>query len=223
MNDIQANSFTIFDGHRHLATGELSTIALVAKRAIEGGAVGPVLIFDDGTGRSFDVNIRGSDTEVLARLSGVAAHEITASNLPTTGFTSDISESINGAGAVDGHRGRGRPKLGVVPREVTLLPRHWEWLSTQPGGASVTLRKLVEEARRTHADRDRIRRSHERAYEFMSAMAGDFPGFEEGIRALFANDRAKFSELIAAWPVDVRDHATYLAFGDAVKNPPSSR
>src|ERR1700739_3037247 len=42
----------------------------------------------------------------------------------------------------------GRPKLGVVAREVTLLPRHWDWLATQPGGGSVALRKLVGEARR---------------------------------------------------------------------------
>ncbi len=108
-------------------------------------------------------------------------------------------------------RGRGRPKLGVVAREVTLLPRHWEWLSAQPGGASVALRKLVEQARLTHGERDKTRKAHERAYYFMSAMAGDMPGFEEATRALFANDMRAFGELIAAWPNDVRDHATWLA------------
>lgn len=209
------NSYTIFDGHSRIATGDLCTIAIAVKRAIEGGAIGPVLCFDDDTGCSFDINTRGTDAEVLERLGGVPA----AVDLPTDSLLSDSSELNDDGSPAAGQRRRGRPKLGVVPREVTLLPRHWDWLSTQPGGASVALRKLVEEARRTHADRDRIRRAHERAYQFMSAMAGDFPGFEEGIRALFTNDRAKFSKLIAAWPVDVRDYATRLAFGDEDKNP----
>jgi hypothetical protein len=111
-------------------------------------------------------------------------------------------------------RGRGRPKLGVVAREVTLLPRHWEWLGTQPGGASVALRKLVEEARRTSGDRDRSRAARDAAYHFMSAMAGNLPGFEEASRALFADDRRRFAGLIAGWPDDVRDHTVKLAFGD---------
>ncbi len=74
-------------------------------------------------------------------------------------------------------RGRGRPKLGVVAREVTLLPRHWDWLNAQPGGASVALRKLVEQARRANGDADRARAAREAAYHFMSAMAGDLPAF----------------------------------------------
>jgi hypothetical protein len=111
-------------------------------------------------------------------------------------------------------RGRGRPKLGVVAREVTLLPRHWDWLNTQPGGASVALRKLVEEARRTSGDRDRTRAAQEAAYHFMSAIAGDLPGFEEATRALFAYDRRRFGDLVAQWPEDVRDHAIRLAFAD---------
>jgi uncharacterized protein len=114
-------------------------------------------------------------------------------------------------------RGRGRPRLGVVAREVTLLPRHWEWLSGQPGGASVALRKLVEQARRDHDGRDRIRRAQESAYRFMSAMAGDRPGFEEAARALFAGDRARFDRLVKPWPADIRDHARKLA---AVALPP---
>lgn len=102
----------------------------------------------------------------------------------------------------------------MVAREVTLLPRHWEWLARQPGGASVVLRKLVEEARRTHAESDKRRKAQESAYHFMSAIAGNLPGFEEATRALFANDRQRFGERIAAWPDDVRDHAVKLAFGE---------
>lgn len=190
-------SYIAFCGFRRIASGSLQTVALAVKQAIESRTAGPVLIFDDATGRSIDVDIRGSDQEVLARLS-----------LPTTTAT-------NSAGAEERAgepRGRGRPKLGVVPREVTLLPRHWEWLATQPGGASVALRKLVEAARRTHAEGDSRRKAQERAYHFMSAMAGDMPGFEEATRALFATDQQRFRELVAAWPDDIRDHATALAF-----------
>lgn len=111
-------------------------------------------------------------------------------------------------------RGRGRPRLGVVAKEVTLLPRHWDWLNVQPGGASVALRKLVDEARRTSGDADRIRAAQEAAYRFMSAVGGNLPGFEEATRALFAYDRRRFTELIAAWPEDVRDYAIALAFAD---------
>jgi len=116
----------------------------------------------------------------------------------------------------DPARGRGRPRLGVVAREVTLLPRHWDWLNSQPGGASVALRKLVDEARRTRGDSDRVRAAQEAAYRFLSAIAGNLPGFEEALRALFAYDRRRFADLIAGWPQDVRDHAIHLAFADQV-------
>jgi hypothetical protein len=108
-------------------------------------------------------------------------------------------------------RSPGRPKLGVVAREVTLLPRHWEWLNRQPGGASVALRKLVEDARRVNEGRDGVRRAQEVAYRFMSTIAGDLPGFEEATRALFARDRSRFGENTLSWPADVREHASKLA------------
>ena len=115
---------------------------------------------------------------------------------------------------VEAPRGPGRPRLGVVAREVTLLPRHWDWLNSQPGGASIALRKLVEEARKNSGDRDRIRAAQESAYRFMSAVAGNLPDFEEASRALFAYDRRRFAHLIAAWPEDVRDYLVALAFSD---------
>jgi uncharacterized protein len=111
-------------------------------------------------------------------------------------------------------RGPGRPRLGVVAKEVTLLPRHWDWLNVQPGGASVALRKLVDEARRVSGDRDRTRAAQEAAYRFMSAVAGNLPGFEEATRALFAYDRRRFTEFVAKWPDDVRNYAVKLAFAD---------
>ncbi|WP_431096557.1 DUF2239 family protein [Polaromonas aquatica] len=108
-------------------------------------------------------------------------------------------------------RAVGRPKLGVVAREVTLLPRHWEWLSRQSGGASVALRKLVEEARKSNEARDTARSAREAAYRFMTEMGGDFPDFEEASRALFAGDRARFESLVEPWPEDVRTYLVKLA------------
>lgn len=108
-------------------------------------------------------------------------------------------------------RGPGRPKLGVVGREVTLLPRHWEWLNAQPGGASVALRKLVEQARRDNEAADRARLSQEATYRFMTAMAGNEPGFEEACRALYAGDRTAFQSRVAEWPDDVATYAARLA------------
>jgi len=116
--------------------------------------------------------------------------------------------------------GPGRPKLGVVAREVTLLPRHWQWLSSQPEGASVVLRKLVEEARRANAGKDGVRRSQEAASRFMSVMAGDAPGFEEAARALFAGDAERFDQRVEGWPADLRDHAGTLA-GVALEDQPA--
>jgi len=111
----------------------------------------------------------------------------------------------------DTPRGVGRPKLGVVAREVTLLPRHWDWLNRQPGGASVALRRLVQEASRVNADRDAVRASREATYRFMTAIAGALPGFEEATRALFAGERNRFEGLIDAWPVDLRSHLQKLS------------
>jgi len=126
----------------------------------------------------------------------------------------DFRGTPNAGEATAEPRGRGRPKLGVVPREVTLLPRHWDWLNSQPGGASVALRKLVDEARRSSGDADRIRAAQEAAYRFLSAIAGNLPGYEEATRALFAYDRRRFGEHIAGWPEDIRDYAVKLAFSD---------
>jgi hypothetical protein len=199
--------YTSFNGYRRIASGSLQTNALAVKRALESGAASPVLIFDNATGRSIDIDTRGSDEEVAARLAP---------------FSRPAAALVDSEVPAEEPRGRGRPKLGVIAREVTLLPRHWEWLAAQPGGASVALRKLVEEARRANVDKDKIRKAQERAYHFMSAIAGDLPAFEEATRALFANDRLKFGEQIATWPSDVRDHAIRLAFSDDVQALPDN-
>jgi uncharacterized protein len=195
MTPTLSNSHTAFDGHRRLASGPPQEVALAVRTALASGAAGPLFIYDDATGRVIDLDARGPADELAA---APPAPEPNLEMDPTAGEL----------------RGRGRPKLGVVAREVTLLPRHWDWLGTQPGGASVALRKLVEEARRTSGDRDRIRAAQEAAYRFMSSIGGDLPGYEEALRALFAYDRRKFGDLVAAWPEDVRDHAVKLAFSD---------
>ena len=187
-------TFTAFLGQRRLASGPVAEVALAVKRAETSG---PIAIFNDETGRAVDFDLRGDEREVLQRLAKSVPH---GSAPPDTAPPSEP-------------RGRGRPRLGVVAREVTLLPRHWEWLNVQPGGASVALRRLVEEARRGGSEQDRERRAREAAYHFMSAMAGNFPHFEEASRALFAEDRPRFAALTADWPADIRDHIIRLAYG----------
>ena len=191
-------NFTAFMGQRLLAAGPLAEVALAVMNAGRRPASPPIVIFSDATGRPIDLDLRGTERDIIARL-------------PQPASPPDVETEETAAAEP---RGRGRPKLGVVAREVTLLPRHWEWLGAQPGGASVALRKLVEEARRANGDADRARAARDAAYRFMSAMAGNLTGFEEASRALFADDRRRFVGLIAGWPDDIRDHVVKLAFSD---------
>lgn len=194
MKTTYPNTYTSFMGHRRIASGPMLVNVLAVKKVLESRVNDPVLIFDDVTGRFVDVNTQGTDEELAQRYAPV-----------------DVSEAEVEQIEEEAPRGRGRPKLGVVPREVTLLPRHWDWLATQPGGASVALRKLVEEARRASAAKDQRRQAQERTYNFMTAIGGDLPGFEEAMRALFADELERFKSLLAAWPDDVREHAIKLA------------
>lgn len=203
-NDL-IDTYSTFDGFRLIASGSLLSNALAVKKASAAPAVGAILTFSDRTGRTVDLDTRGSEAEIAARLEAGK----NASPAPTS--IEQEPEPAPDPSLPEPVRGRGRPKLGVIAREVTLLPRHWDWLATQPGGASVALRKLVETARKTHADQDRLRLAQERAYHFMLAIAGDLPGYEEATRALFAHDEPNFHRLIASWPPDVRDHAVKLA------------
>ena len=189
--------FTAFIGQQRLASGPLAEVAIAVMNASRNPAAPPIIIFADATGQPIDLDLRGTERDVVARLPQPAPDSEAA--------TEEASSEP---------RGRGRPKLGVVAREVTLLPRHWEWLGAQPGGASVALRKLVEEARRANGDADRARAARDAAYRFMSVMAGNLAGFEEASRALFADDRRRLVGLIAGWPDDIRDHVVKLAFSD---------
>jgi len=187
----QPLSCTAFAGSRRLASGTLLEVAVAVREAVDGGESASVLVFDDATAAAVELDLRGSAADVKRRIGAGAA---------------PASQSEG-----DAVRAPGRPRLGVVGREVTLLPRHWDWLNSQPGGASVALRKLVDQARKANAGKDRVRRAQEVAYRFLSALAGNEEGYEEATRALFAGNGSRFAEMAAKWPADVREYALRLA------------
>jgi uncharacterized protein len=173
-------TYTAFKGHSIFASGPLEKVLPELKKQFDADKSVMVLVFDDATGKQVDFDLRGTEAQVLARV------------LPAP------------------RTGPGRPKLGVVSREISLLPRHWEWLEEQPSGASAALRRLVDEARRREQGRQRVRLALDAAARFMSAMAGNLPGYEEATRALYAKDRARLESLTTKWPRDVRKHMLQL-------------
>lgn len=193
---------TAFEGGRCIASGPLREVALATKPVVDRWASSitppPLLVFDDATSEVMELDWRGSEADFATRL---AATDLAMRQTETQASPQDDEPEDSPA-----VRGRGRPKLGVAAREVTLLPRHWEWLASQPGGASVALRKLVEVARRSSEDQDRVRRAQAVGYKFMSTMAGHEAGFEEASRALFAGNQLGFESQIATWPADVQMH-----------------
>jgi hypothetical protein len=182
-----------FAGAKRLASGSPQDVAASVKAFVDGGGEDAVLVFDAASSEPVELDLRGSAAAVLKRVSA--------------------GDSGSARSAPAKARAPGRPKLGVTAREVTLLPRHWDWLGAQPGGASVALRKLVERALRANGDEERIRQAREAAYRFMTAMAGNAPGYEEALRALFAGEHAQLRRIVAKWPADVREHALALALG----------
>lgn len=201
MPDPATPSCTAFAGPHRLAGGPILSVALAVKAALAKDPQAAILTFDDTTGAVVDFDLRGSAEDIAARLG--------------ERFPGSRAASAAEAGTP---RGPGRPKLGVIAREVTLLPRHWAWLAAQRGGASPALRRLVDEARRADGGASTARARRDAAYRFMSAMAGDLAGFEEATRALFADDETRFVEHSAPWPEDIRDHVHKLAWGE--KEPP---
>jgi uncharacterized protein len=193
-----AAHWTAFAGTRLLHRGSPLEVALAVQAALRHDPNASVLTFDDHQGRSVDLDLRGSAEDIAARLALQLCPPAEAE------AASPLS--------ADAHaRSPGRPKLGVVAREVTLLPRHWDWLGAQPGGASVTLRRLVDTARTASTAQERIRPAQASADRFMIAMAGDLPGYEEVARALYAGQRERFNALTEPWPVDLREHSRRLA------------
>ena len=170
-----------FAGTELLAKGELVDVVRAVKAALDRGTERSIALLDAETSKPVEINFSGTEEEVLQRIPRAPG------------------------------RTAGRPKLGVIPREVTLLPRHWEWLAKQPGGASVALRKLVEHASRDAREADTMREARDAAYLFMHELMGDAAGFEEASRALFAADGERFRGLVAEWPEGVCTHLLELA------------
>ena len=204
--------FVAFDGPRQIGAGSLREIARAAKRSQERGDAGPLLLFHTDTSQPLELDLRGSMEDVLARLPEPDERDAASLGARTDEFNAGAMRAVSTrALAAPVKSGPGRPRLGVVAREITLLPRHWQWLSEQPGGASVTIRRLVDAARSASSERDARRRAQESAYRFISAMLGDHAGFEEATRALFAGDAARFEACALNWPTDLRAHAQQLA------------
>jgi uncharacterized protein len=181
-------TYSAFSADRLVASGVLAQMLRQAKTFLDRGGEAGVLIFEDETGRQVDFDFRGTPDEVVARATAAPA-------------------------PAPARAGVGRPRLGVVSREVSLLPQHWEWLQAQPNGSSAALRRLVDAARKRDPEKERARRAQEAASRFMTAMAGDRPGYEEAARALFAGERERFAELVRDWPRDVREHLARVASG----------
>lgn len=175
-------TYCAFAGARLVAQGNQRSTVEGAKRHLDAEPEASVLVFEEQTGRQVEFDFEGSLEQVLAQLE------------PEPPSVATDAEP----------RGPGRPKLGVVSREVSLLPRHWEWLERQQGGASGSLRRLVEAARKVGEGAQRAREAREAASKFMWAMTGNLPNFEEATRALFAKDQPRLEGLIADWPHDLR-------------------
>lgn len=185
------NTYTAFEDHKILSQGVLEDVVLKVKKRLEKSPESQIVIYSDITGKSMDFNFQGSEKEVLKRL-----------EVYTTPETDNQASVASGPG---------RPKLGVISREVSLLPKHWEWLATQSGGASNTLRKLVEESMKKTSGTLTVKTAQERTYKFMSVEAGDFANYEEALRALYRKDKERFVSEIKAWPRDVQKHIFELA------------
>jgi hypothetical protein len=176
------NRYCVFAASRLLASGPLTAVLRAAKAHSNSAHASPLLIFEERTGQQVDFDLRGSLSEVLDRAQPAAPER----------------------------PGPGRPKLGVVSREVSLLPRHWQWLELEPQGISAALRRLVDEARKKNPGEQRARQAREAISKILLALAGNLPQFEEAMRALFASEHTRFGELIASWPEDLRKHALKL-------------
>ncbi len=181
-------TYTAFESFQILSSGHLEKVVLKVKIRQKENREARILIFSDSTGNQLDFDLSGTEKEVLERL------KIYSAKLPIA------------------HKGAGRPKLGVVPREISLLPSHWEWLSNQSGGASLTIRQLIDDkVKSSSLEKNKVKNAQEVTYKFLSAIAGDLPNFEEAIRYLYRRDKKRFLELASGWHKDIVSHAEFLA------------
>lgn len=202
MSTAEFGPFVAFEGPRRIAAGDLETVALAIHDRVDDTREA-LLAFDESSGHQIDIDLRGDREGVRLWVRNWLRYRATS----TAGPASDDPA------ASAAPRGRGRPRLGVVSREVTLLPRHWAWLSSQGSSASAVLRRLIDEARKADAGPARLREARDAAYRFIAAMAGDRPGFEDAVRALYASKREAFEGALERWPPDVAELAQRLAKG----------
>jgi len=184
----QQNTYTAFEGSFFLVRGSLSEVVLKIKKHLGKSENSSILIFCDSTGKTMDFNFQGKQQDVIKRLEVFVSSEVPIEN-----------------------SGPGRPKLGVISREVSLLPRHWEWLANQSGGASAILRKLVEDAKKKESGDSNLKLIQEKTYKFMSVMAGDLKGYEEALRALYKKDKKNFLSQIQLWPSDIKNYLVEIS------------
>lgn len=195
-------TLTVFNQQKCIVQGSLSEVieTLLSQEA----ASTPNLIFNDDDGKVIEIDLRGTAKEIYERVI------ITYPNFKNSAESSQIKQNETSDEEIPA-RGRGRPKLGVVAKEITLLPRHWEWLAEQPSGASATLRRLVEEAKKKNTTHDAQKKTQERTYRFMHAVAGNLPLYEEALRALFANDQSTLIICTKDWPIDIQEYIKKLS------------
>ena len=185
-------AWVAFEHHRRTAAGQPAAVITAVQQRLGMDPNAMPVVLDATTSERIELDWRAPLERLLTLL-------------PTP-----ASETADSEAADEAPRGPGRPKLGVTAREVTLLPRHWEWLARQPGGASVALRKLVQSAMREGSAADAKRRATDAAYRFMSIIGGDLPHYEEVSRALFAGELARLRALVGGWPADVSEHLLAL-------------
>lgn len=181
-------SYTAFGNEKLIAHGSLDEVVLKIKRWNDKNTTASLLVFNDFTGKTMEFDLRGSEKDVLQKIEMFIPQDVSA-----------VSP------------GPGRPKLGVITREVSLLPQHWEWLASQPEGASAALRKLVEGAKKNLVMKESVKQVQERAYKIMSILAGDLPQYEEALRSLYRKNEENFKQHIAMWSPDIKDYVIKIA------------
>ncbi|MBQ13897.1 MAG: hypothetical protein CMQ17_05795 [Gammaproteobacteria bacterium] len=191
MQEIESN-YVAFDGTKLIAEGDLLAVALQLKAELTATKTGSVLVFGNSSGKQIDLDLGGSEADLRKRFS-------------QQGDGQEQQETVSTA------KTRGRPRLGVIGREVTLLPRHWQWLDRQRGSASAALRRLVDQERKATVHEDLVRQAQDSANRFMYAMAGNLQGFEEAVRSLYACDKQGFIAEMRRWPSDVKRYAMQFA------------
>lgn len=194
MNTSITQAATAFNNTNKLANGPLIEVIMAMKTAIIENQNAKILCFLDENGAMIDFDLSGSNEQIIARL-------LTQFKAPSTSEQIEIIETQSKAG---------RPKLGVIAKEVTLLPRHWEWLGAQNGGASATLRRLVEIAAKESIGIAARKNAQNATYRFLQNIAGDFENYEEVLRAIFADDFEKMRNLMKNWPQDIQNYAQKL-------------